>query len=61
MSRDRPTRDSMSVEEATGSNMWEIAAITEWPQGYPPFAVLPSGLSSHAPCAILFSERTFTG
>ena len=25
MSNDRPTRDSMSVEEATISNMWEIA------------------------------------
>ena len=29
MSTDRPTRDSMSVEEATISNMWEIAAIVE--------------------------------
>jgi hypothetical protein len=30
MSRDdRPTRDSMSIEEATVSNMWEIAAIVE--------------------------------
>ena len=26
---DRPTRDSMSLEEATISNMWEIAAIVE--------------------------------
>ena len=25
MSDDRPTRESMSVEEATISNMWEIA------------------------------------
>lgn len=24
MSTDRPTRDSMSLEEATVSNMWEI-------------------------------------
>ena len=29
MSNDRPTRDSMSIEEATVSNMWEIAAIVE--------------------------------
>jgi hypothetical protein len=25
----RPTRDGMSIEEATISNMWEIAAIVE--------------------------------
>ena len=29
MSDDRPTRDSMSLEEPTISNMWEIAAIVE--------------------------------
>ena len=29
MSTDRPTRDTMSIEEATISNMWEIAAIVE--------------------------------
>jgi hypothetical protein len=29
MSDDRPTRDTMSLEEATISNMWEIAAIVE--------------------------------
>jgi hypothetical protein len=29
MSSDRPTGDSMSIEEATVSNMWEIAAIVE--------------------------------
>ncbi len=29
MSDDRPTRESMSIEEATISNMWEIAAILE--------------------------------
>ena len=29
MSDERPKRDSMSVEEATISNMWEIAAIVE--------------------------------
>jgi hypothetical protein len=29
MSTDRPKRDSMSLEEATISNMWEIAALVE--------------------------------
>jgi hypothetical protein len=29
MSTDRPKRDTMSLEEATISNMWEIAAIVE--------------------------------
>jgi hypothetical protein len=29
MSDDRPTRETMSIEEATVSNMWEIAAIVE--------------------------------
>lgn len=29
MSDQRPKRDSMSIEEATVSNMWEIAAIVE--------------------------------
>ena len=29
MSHDRPKRESMSLEEATISNMWEIAAIVE--------------------------------
>jgi hypothetical protein len=29
MSTDRPKRDSMSIEEATVSNMWEIAAVVE--------------------------------
>ena len=29
MSNDRPKRDMMSIEEATLSNMWEIAAIVE--------------------------------
>ena len=29
MSNDRPKRDSMSIEEATVSNMWVIAAIVE--------------------------------
>jgi len=29
MSDDRPKRDSMSLEEATISHMWEIAAIVE--------------------------------
>ncbi len=29
MSGDRPKRESMSLEEATVSNMWEIAAIVD--------------------------------
>jgi hypothetical protein len=29
MSDDRPPRDTMSLEEATIANMWEIAAILE--------------------------------
>lgn len=29
MSTDRPLRESVSVEEATVSNIWEIAAIVE--------------------------------
>ena len=29
MSNDRPKRETMSIEEATISNMWEIAAIVE--------------------------------
>ncbi len=29
MSNDRPKCDTMSIEEATVSNMWEIAAIVE--------------------------------
>ncbi len=29
MSNDRPTRETMSLEEATVSNMWEIAAMVE--------------------------------
>lgn len=29
MSHPRPKRDNMSIEEATISNMWEIAAIVE--------------------------------
>jgi len=29
MSDDRPKRETMSIEEATVSNMWEIAAVVE--------------------------------
>jgi hypothetical protein len=29
MSHDRPKRETMSIEEATISNMWEIAALVE--------------------------------
>jgi hypothetical protein len=31
MGEERPKRDTMSLEEATVSNMWEIAAIVELP------------------------------
>jgi hypothetical protein len=29
MSKQRPPRETMSIEEATVSNMWEVAAIVE--------------------------------
>jgi hypothetical protein len=29
MSDDHPTRETMTIEEGTISNMWEIAAIVE--------------------------------
>jgi len=29
MSDDRPKRETMSIEEATVSNLWEIAALVE--------------------------------
>ena len=29
MSEQRPTRETMSIEEATISNMWEMVAIVE--------------------------------
>jgi hypothetical protein len=32
MRDDRPKRDAMSLDEATISNMWEIAAIVETPK-----------------------------
>ena len=32
MSNDRPTRETMSIEEATVSNMWEMAAMVEVPE-----------------------------
>ena len=47
---DCPKRETMSIEEATVFNMWEIAAMAESPQDYPPSEVLPSGLSPDAPC-----------
>ena len=31
MTDQRPKRETMSIEEATISNMWEIAAIVEVP------------------------------
>jgi hypothetical protein len=36
-------------QELVISNMWEIAAMAEWPHGYPSFEALPSGLLPHAP------------
>ena len=32
MSTDRPARDSTSIQEASVSNMWEIAAIVKVPE-----------------------------
>jgi hypothetical protein len=32
MSNDRPKRDTMSIDEATISNLWEIAAIVDVPE-----------------------------
>jgi len=45
MSNDRLRRNRTSLEEATISNMLEIAARAKWRQGPPPSEVLPSGLS----------------
>lgn len=57
MSNDRPKRETISVEEATVSNMWEIAAIEEWPQGYlPPFEVLPFGSFTPRPVPLFISQ-----
>jgi hypothetical protein len=57
-SNDRPKRETMSIEEATSQHVRgrlhcrvALKAILR---------VLPSGLS-HAPSAILLTERTFTG
>jgi hypothetical protein len=36
MSHQRPTRDSMSLEEATVSNMWEIAGAHKLAQEWKP-------------------------
>jgi hypothetical protein len=35
MNDQHPTRDSMSLEEATFSNMWEIEKAQELAGGYP--------------------------
>jgi hypothetical protein len=45
MSTDRSKRDSMSLQEATVSNMWEIAAIVEVLErkGLCPFKFLVKG------------------
>ena len=36
MSADRPKRETMSLEEATVSNMWEIAAIVDGRRSWDP-------------------------
>jgi len=51
----------MSVEEATVSNMWEIAALAEWPQGFPLPKYFLRVFHSAPRAAILLTERTFTG
>lgn len=38
MSSDRPKRETMSIEEATISNMWEIAALVPVPDRLPRFS-----------------------
>jgi hypothetical protein len=55
MSNDRPKHETMSIEEATVSNMWEIAASAESPHGYPS-AVLLSGLLPPRPRVLCFSQ-----
>ncbi len=40
MSTDRPKRETMSIEEATVSNMWEIAALVEVVVRKPPGSFL---------------------
>jgi hypothetical protein len=37
--------------------MWEIAAIEEWAQGYPPAEVLPSGSFTPRPCHFRFELK----
>jgi hypothetical protein len=61
LSDDRPRRETMSVEEATVSNMWEIAALAEWPQGFPLPKYFLRVFHSAPRAAILLTERTFTG
>jgi hypothetical protein len=51
----------MSGEEATVSNMWVIAALAEWPQGFPPPKYFLRVFHSAPRAAILLTERTFTG
>jgi len=46
----------MSVEEVTVSNMWEIAALAEWPQGFPPPKYFLRVFRS-APRAAILSHR----
>ncbi len=49
MSEQRSTRDSMSIEEATVSNMWEIAAIVE--------VLERKGLRQEIPRRVIRTER----
>jgi hypothetical protein len=55
MSDDRPKRDSMSLEEATISNMWEMAAIAELSQGYP-LRSTSFGCFTPRPVPLFFSQ-----
>ena len=47
MSNHAPKCESMSIEEATVSNMWEIAAIVELLERKGP---LPKGMRRHLQC-----------
>ena len=61
LSDDRPKREIMSIEEATISNMWEVAAIAESPQDYPPPKYFLRVFRHTPRAAILLTERTCTG
>jgi hypothetical protein len=55
MSKERPKGESMSVKEATVSNMWERAAIAEWPRGYTPLRSTSFGSFALRPVPLFFS------